>query len=180
MLISVLQQQGVHAGHASTLSHDLGISTGEMNTKIIFTRNSPVRTVLVSGTTGQELYRIETPCRFVGSVTRVFRRDPATPPIPNLMPRLHWDAKEPYEGYNSEERKLLAGVKLGRHGEEDGNGDRHVVASTVDESPVEDSPLLENEIARLYWKWFASTRIVFEGKIRTRAEFMPLKGKLKG
>jgi len=42
----------------------------------------------------------------------------------------------------------------------------------------EDSPLVDNEIARLYWKWFKSPRIVFEGKIRTRAEYMP-RGKMR-
>jgi hypothetical protein len=151
-----------------------------MNTKIVFTRNSPVRTVLVSETTGQELYRIETPCRLVGSVTRVFRCDPASPPVPSLMPRLHWDANEPYEGHDSMERKFLAGAKPDMCGEEGGNEGESGVASAADESPGEGSPLVENEIARLYWKWFASTRIVFEGKIRTRAQFMPLKGKLKG
>ena len=149
-----------------------------MNTKIILTRNSPVRTVLVNGTTGQELYRIDTPRRCIGSVTRVFRCGPAIPPVPNLVPRLHWDANESYEGHCPEERKFLAVDKSDRCGEdkEDDNG----VSTAMNETLEEDSPLVENEIARLYWKWFASTRIVFEGKIRTRAEFMRLKGKLKG
>ena len=164
-----------------TPSHDLAVPTCGMNTKIIFTRNSPVRTVLVNGTTGQELYRIDTPRRFVGSVTRVFRCDPVVPPIPNLMPRLQWDADEPYEGYDSEEWKLLARAKSDRRGEDDNEGDSGVAAAAdVDEVLGEDLPLVEDEIARLYWKWFASTRIVFEGKIRTRAELMPLKGKLGG
>ena len=136
-----------------------------------------MRTVLVNGTTGQELYRIDTPRRFVGSVTRVFRCDPATRPVPNLVPRLHWDANEPYEGYDSEEWKVLAGAKSDRRGgDKEGGGG---VPAAADEVPGEDLPLVENEIARLYWKWFASTRIVFEGKIRRRAEFMPLKKKLK-
>ena len=149
-----------------------------MNTKIIFTRNSPVRTVLVNGSTGQELYRIDTPRRFVGSVTRVFRCDPPTLPVPKLAPRLHWGTNEPYETYDPEEWKPLTRAKSDRRGED--KEDDGEVAPTVDDVPGEDSPLVENEIARLYWRWFASTRIVFEGKIRTRAQFMPLKGKLKG
>ena len=162
----------------STLSRDLTLPTSGMNTKIIFTRNSPVRTVLVNETTGQELYKINTPYRFVGSVTRVFRCDPAAPPNP--MPRLHWDANEPYEGYDSEEWRLPAGVKSDRYGREDGNESDSGVASAVNAAPGGDSPLVGDEIARLYWKWFASTRIIFEGKIRRRAEFMPVKGKLRG
>ena len=140
-----------------------------MNTKIVFTHNSPVRTVLVNETTGQELYRIETPHRCTNRVTRVFRCDPTAPPVPNLMPRLHWDANEPHKDYDSEEWKRLARGKHG-HGNE-GHGE---VASGVDEVPKEDSPLVANEIARLYWRWFAATRVVFEGKIRSMSQFVPL------
>lgn len=134
--------------------------------------------MLIDEATGQELYRIDTPRRFVGSVTRVFRCDPKTPPTSNLMPRLHWDANEPHKTHDLDERKHVAKAKLDRHGDGE-EGDNEVVP-TVDKAPEEDSPLVENEIARLYWKWFASARIVFEGKIRRRAEFMPVKGKLRG
>ena len=138
-----------------------------MSTKIVFTRNSPSQTVLVNETTGQELYRIDTPLRFVGSVTRVFRCSPAATSTPNSVTR---DASEPHEGSNS-----LAGSGRGDGDEGDGG-----VAGAVDEVPGEDLPLVENEIARLYWNLLAPTRIVFEGKVRTRAELMPLKGGLKG
>ena len=147
------------------------------NTKIIFTRNSPLRTVLVNETTGKELYRIDTPRRFVGSVTRVFRSDPATPPIPNLISRLHEDANKPNDDYDPDERELLAEAGSDRC-EEDREGDGRADAA-AGEIPEEDLPLMENEIARLYWKWFSSTRIVFEGKIRRMAEYMPLKTKLR-
>ena len=148
-----------------------------MNTKIVFTRNSPLHTVLVNETTGQELYRIETPFRFVGKVTRVFRYDPTTPPIPSLMPPLHWDVNKPYEGYESGEWKLLTG-----DGEKVGNEDKSSVDGSADsnESPAEDSPLVENEVARWYWKVFKSTRIVFEGENRAKAEFLPFKSRMKG
>ena len=161
--------------HTSTLSRDLSLPAGEMNTKITFTRNSPVRTVLVNETTGQELYKIETPYRLVGSVTRVFRCDPAEPPNP--VPPLHWAINEPCEGHDSEDWELPAEIESDRYG---GNESDSGVASPVNASPGGDSPLAGNEIARLYWKWFASARIVFEGKIRRRAEFMPVKGKLRG
>ena len=138
-----------------------------MSTKIIFTRNSPSQTVLVNETTGQELYRIDTPLRFVGSVTRVFRCGSAVTSTPNPEPR---DGNEPHEGSNS-----LAGSGRGDRDEDDGG-----VAGAVDQAPGEDSSLVENEIARLYWNLLAPTRIVFEGKVRTRAELMPLQGGLKG
>jgi hypothetical protein len=144
-----------------------------MNTKIVFTRNSPVRTVLVNETTGQELYRIETPNRCTNRVTRVFRCDPTAPPVPNLMPRLHWDANEPHKDYDSEWKRLARG----KHGH--GNEGYGGVASDIDEVLKEDSPLVANEIARLYWRWFAPTRVVFEGKIRNMAQFVPLKGRFK-
>ena len=37
-----------------------------------------------------------------------------------------------------------------------------------------------DEIARIYWKWFSSDRIVFRGKITSRSEFLPKCGKMKG
>ena len=108
-----------------------------MNTKIIFTRNSPIRTILIDEATGQELYRIDTPRRFVGSVTRVFRCDPKTPPTSNLMPRLHWNANGPHEGHDSDERTNLARAELDSHGDGE-EGDNEVVPA-VDKAPEEDS-----------------------------------------
>ena len=156
-----ISERNAHAAHIPTPPDNLSPPTCGMNTKIIFTRNSPLRTVLVDEATGRELYRIHTPIRFVGSVTRVFRCDPAAPPVPNLVSQQHGDASDPHED------------------DSDGNEGDSGVASTVDEAPGDNSPFVENEVARLYWKWFASSRIVFDGKVRRRAEFMPMKGKLK-
>ena len=155
-----------------------------MNTKIIFTRNSPVRTVLINEATGKELYRIDTPRRFIGSVTRVFRCNPATPSAANptpTAPQPQSNADEPHEpGYNSEEElRLLTGANSGNSEEEDGNATESGAESAREDGLEEDSPLVEDEIARWYWKWFSSPRMVFEGKIRTRAEYMPLRSKIK-
>ena len=156
----------------------LAFCLGEMNTKIVFTRNSPLRTVLVNEATGQELYRIETPPRFVGSVTRVFRCDPATPSVPDLAPRPQSEyVTEPYEGRSSYDWRLSVGGMPGRPGKD--SGDEGGIGDAGDGSLEESTPLVKNEIARLYWRWFKSPRMVFEGKIRTRAEYMPLKGKLR-
>ena len=146
-------QQNARAVHTPILPGDPSLPTDGMDTKIIFTRNSPLRTVLVDNTTGRELYRIDTPRKFVGGVTRVFRCDSAAPPVPN-------DADDPPGD------------------DHDGNEGDSRVASAADETPGpgEDSPFGDNEVARLYWKWFASPRIVFDGKIRRRKEFMPMKG----
>lgn len=146
-----------------------------MNTKIIFTRYSPIRTVLVNEATGQELYRIDTPRRFGGRATRVFRRGPVTPSVAGASNPMHtsqsdFDADEPHEGSGSDDWNSLTGTRLDGFG---GDGD---VAG--EETLGEDSPLIENEIARWYWKLFSSPRLVFEGKVSTRAEYMPLKGKL--
>ena len=151
-----------------------------MNAKIILsTRNSPVRSVLVNETTGQELYRIDTPRRFVGRVTRVFRRSPATPSAPNPMPQSPRDGDEPHEDRVSEELELVATGRTHNSGEVSGNEEESGVDGAGEETLGEDSPLVENEIARIYWKWFSSPRIIFEGKIRTRAEYMPLKSRLR-
>ena len=149
-----------------------------MNAKIILTRNSPVRSVLVNETTGKELYRIDTPYRFVGRVTRVFRRDPATPSAPNPIPQSR-DGDEPHEDRVSEELELVAIGRTHDSGEVSGIEEEGGVDGAGEETLGEDSPLVDNEIARIYWKWFSSPRIIFEGKIRTRAEYMPLKSRLQ-
>ena len=41
----------------------------------------------------------------------------------------------------------------------------------------DDPPLAKNETVKLYWKWFASTRTVFESKVR-RAEYMQFADRL--
>ena len=170
-------QQDTSVAHAPSPSYHIGLPTGSMNTKIIFTRSSPVRTVLVNEATGQELYRIDTPRRVVGSVTRVFRRDAATPPASNLTSDLTLESDE---SRGSDERNSLPGARSDDRDEENGNeGNGHGVEGAEEGAVGEESPLVENEIARWYWKWFSSPRMVFEGKISTRAEYMPFKGKLR-
>ena len=41
-------------------------------------------------------------------------------------------------------------------------------------------PETSDEIARIYWKWFSSDKIIFRGRITNRGEFLPKCGKLKG
>lgn len=144
-----------------------------MNTKIIFTRSSPIRTVLINEATGKEVYRIDTPRRVVASVTRVFRCDPAKPPVPNVASDSRRDVDE-FRG--SGDWNPLSGTRPDDSDEGNGNEDEGGVGG---EGLGEESPLVENEIARWYWKWFSSPRLVFEGKISTRVEYMPIVGKLK-
>lgn len=170
-------QRDASAAHTSSPSH--GLQTGGMNTKIIFTRYSPLRTVLVNEATGQELYRIHTPRRFARGVTRVFRCDPATPPSPNPVSASNLDADAPHEGSGSGGRNLLTGAEPDDSEEENEDGGEDGVNDVGEEALKEDTSLVENEIARWYWRWFSSPRLVFEGKIRTRAEYMPLRNKLR-
>lgn len=37
-----------------------------------------------------------------------------------------------------------------------------------------------DEMARIYWKWFSPSRIIFKGRVTTRSESLPKCGKLKG
>jgi hypothetical protein len=147
-----------------------------MNTKIVFSRSSPIRTILVNEATGRELYRIETPTRLVGSVTRVFRCDPAATPNPISN---HSEADEPHEVRSSEEWNPLAGAKPDDPDAENGNEGENGVGGAGEATVAEESPLVKNEIARWYWKWFSSSRLVFEGKITTRAKYMPFKTKMR-
>lgn len=144
--------------------HGPSSPAAEVNTRIVYTRSSGC-IELVNEATGQKLYKIQASRRFVGSVTKVFRYDKATPSIPNAASQSEADG--PQETHSSEEAGESPGIPegAGREGEN--------AVDVGEEALEEHTSLAENEIARLYWKWFASTRMVFEGKIRRRAEYMP-------
>ena len=49
-----------------------------MNTNLVLTRNSPLRTVLVNQGTRQPLYKIETQQKITRTITRVYKISPST------------------------------------------------------------------------------------------------------
>ena len=133
---------------------------------LLFARNSPLRTTLVDEATGHAKYKIDTPIRLTGSVTRIRKLDSNTQPY-------HWD-----EDGDSDSNDDIT---------DEGNGKKKD-KSKRDEKDEEDEegetlqrlPETSDEIARIYWKWFSSDRIVFRGRITTRSEFLPKTGKMKG
>jgi len=40
-------------------------------------------------------------------------------------------------------------------------------------------PETSDEVARIYWKWFSSDRIVFRGRMTSRSKFLPKCGKMR-
>jgi len=120
-------------------------------------RDSPLRTTLVDEATGHAKYQIDTPMKFARSVTRIRRFDsPAQPPLDNDRGSDSGDDITDKKGSKSKSK------------EEEG-----------DETGAE-LPEMSDEIARIYWKWFSSDRIVFRGRITSQAEFLPKTGKIKG
>ena len=71
-----------------------------------------------------------------------------------------------------------ATVLGGTFGEESGNEGGSGIFGTGEGASQDDPRQAENEIARLYWKWFASTRMALEGKAWRRAEYMPFADRL--
>ena len=63
------------------------------------------------------------------------------------------------------------GVKSKKGGEDEEQEEAGMETELVETS---------DEIARIYWKWFSSSRIIFRGRITTRREFLPKTGKAKG
>ena len=129
-----------------------------------FTRNSPLRTTLVEEATGHAKYQIDTPRRLARSVTRIRKLDSSTQPPPQ------WDDAD-----SDAEDDIINGEKKGESElkKDQGRGEEE------HESGAE-LPEASDEIARIYWKWFSSDRIVFRGKITTRSEFLPKGGKMGG
>jgi hypothetical protein len=126
-----------------------------------FARNSPLRTTLVDEATGHAKYQIDTPIRLVGSVTRIRKFD-----LP-IQPPLHWDDdtdSAPGDDVTDMGKKKSKNDKNGKEDEEEAGPE---LAETSD------------EIARIYWKWFSSDRIIFRGRIHLRTEFLPKCGKMR-
>jgi len=130
-----------------------------------FTRNSPLRTVLVDEATGHAMYEIDTPIRISGSVTRIRRLDSHTP-----HPLRQDDDADSDSGDDitdmKKRRSGSTGSRSYKGGREEDTGPE--LAETSD------------EIARIYWKWFSSDRIIFRGKDHLRSDFLPKCGKMKG
>lgn len=131
--------------------------------------------MLVDEATGEKLYRIEDSRRLVSSVTKVFRYDRAKSSVFNPTPHFRSDVNEPHESHGSEGTGSVPSESLDENGSEGMNE----AVRTGEETSEGGSSLVENEIARFYWKFFASTRIVFEGKVHRRANYMPFGDKMR-
>ena len=92
------------------------------------------------------------------SVTRIRKFDSPT------HPPHHWHHED--HGPDSGDDTIN---KKGPKSEEEAEGDE-----------AAELPETSDEIARIYWKWFSSDKIIFRGRITTRSEFLPKTGKVKG
>ncbi|KAF9781720.1 hypothetical protein BJ322DRAFT_240673 [Thelephora terrestris] len=124
-----------------------------------FARNSPLRTTLVDEATGHAKYKLETPMRIARSVTRIRKfESPAQSP-------LHSSEEDDSDSGDDD---IAGNGKEGKPNPPEENETEGELQETSD------------EMARIYWKWFSSNRIIFRGRITTRDELLPKCGKLKG
>jgi len=125
-----------------------------------FVRNSPVRTTLVDESSGYAKYTIDTPIKIARSVTRIRKfHSPTQPPVhpdedddPDPVDDVADKGKQPEDGREDQEEE-------------------HETEAESSES--------SDEIARIYWNWFSPDRIIFQGKITDRREFLPKTGKME-
>lgn len=141
-----------------------------------FTRNSPLRTTLVDEATGYAKYQIDTPLRIVGSATRIRKFDsPVQPP-------LHWD--DDNADSDSDENITDKGKKKKKSSgdiTDKGNKKKKPKKDESDKGEREtEPPETSDEVARIYWKWFSSDKIIFRGRTQLRTKFLPKCGKMKG
>ena len=124
----------------------------------LLSRNSPLRTTLIDEATGQAVYQIDTPRKFVSEVTKIRKLDPAT------GAPLNWDdgGADSDDGGDVDKKGALRGTE------------------SKGSEPETDLPETSDEIARIYWKFGWSERIIFRGRITSQNEFLPAAGKLKG
>ena len=113
------------------------------------------------------MYQIDTPIRIAGSVTRIRRLDSSTP-----YP-LHHDDDDDDDSDSGDDTTDVRrrSESTGSRGDKE-QGDEEEVGPELTET--------SDEIARIYWKWFSSDRIIFRGRRHLRTEFIPKCGKMKG
>jgi len=121
----------------------------------LFAQNSPLRTTLIDEASGHAKYQIDTPIRITESVTRIRKFDSPTHALP------HRNDPDPY-------------------GDITDKGNKSKSNENHEEKEVGKLPETSDEIARIYWEWFSSDRIVFRGRAYLRKEFLPKCGKMKG
>ncbi|KAF9793509.1 hypothetical protein BJ322DRAFT_1035109 [Thelephora terrestris] len=125
------------------------------------TRNSALRTTLVDAASGHAKYQIDTPRRIARRMTRIKKLD-STEQYPIHLSDADSD---------SDDDVTVIGESESKKGMDDGEEE--------DEAMTE-VPEASDDVARIYWNWFSSDKIVFQGKITTRSEFLPKCGKMKG
>jgi len=149
-----------HSGSVGSPRH-----TAMSGRTLRFTRDSPLRTTLVDEATGYAKYQIDTPIKLVGSTTRIRKFD-----SPTQSP-LHWDDNDD----DSDSGSDITDVK-----KRSGSTGSRSYKERHEEAPGPELAETSDEIARIYWKWFSSDKIVFRGRIQSRAEFLPKCGKMGG
>jgi len=122
----------------------------------LLAKNSPLRTTLIDEATGQAVYKVDTPTKFSASVTKIRKLDSPT------QPTLHRN-----DDADSDSNEDIADKTGASGGIEEGD-------------PMTGLPETSDEMARIYWKFISSDRIIFRGKITTQSDFLPAAGKLKG
>jgi len=132
-------------------------------------RNSPLRTTLVEEASGHAKYQIDTPMKVAGSVTQIRKFESPTDPPPN------WDEDSDSDqgGDTNDKGKKKQKAKSKKD-------KKDTTEEAGDEAEETELPETSDEIARIYWKWSSTDRIVFRGKITTRTEFLLKTGKAKG
>lgn len=128
-----------------------------------FTRNSPLRTTLIDESTGHAKYQIDTPMTVARAITRIRKFEP------HAHPPLYWhDDVDSDSGDDGGQEKQMSMEDV----YETEGGDYAEAEAELPET--------SDEIAKIYWKWFATERMVFRGEVHLRNEFLPKCGKLKG
>ena len=123
---------------------------------------SLLQTTLIDEATGHAKYKIDASVKITRSVARIRKLDspPQSPFLP--LPAIPSSGSDPASSsqWKSDSEK----------GKKDKEGSE---AET-------ELPEANDEIVRVYWKWFLPVRIIFRGRIFTRNKFLQTTGKMKG
>jgi len=141
-----------------------------MNTNLSFTRNSPLRSVLVDDSTGRPLYKLETPRNLTNNTTRIWKFSPTEDIDIEGLLTSGCDCSDSTSSTNPGTSSDSAHPPVKKDDTEGNQDDIEIMFDELDGGA-------DNEIARIHWRWLSSPRVVFRGKIADKKELMKTSGR---
>lgn len=147
----------------------------QVNTNLRFTRNSPLRSVIVDDGTGIPLYKLETPRRQINRTTHIWKFSPTDDINVEALLASKCDCSDSVKSNakrNSGTSSDSPTIPPAKEEDVESEAGRDDIQIEFDELDGE----ADNEIARIHWRLFSPTRVVFAGQIANKTKLLEKTG----